>query len=277
MLMRWKMKKQYEEMVVIFLDILGSKAMSSFDEKYKIHKIFHSSVKWSQELQSTDAKSGVAYTRKLFSFSDCAYIFYRYKDGVSSDRKDKDRLLQVALFNTHLMLLELLNEGYLVRGGVSYGDAYYDELSFFGPAVEDAYLLESKKAINPRILLADDIGKTFYEHEIRIYSDVFSDKNPSYQFMPKRTFIPTIAVKDNDDYIINYFYLFEMENDIPVHGKNLTLETMKENMNTSLSIKLEENSGIESVVSKLKWMLECVNKAKYSVDDGNYKSHTFIL
>lgn len=271
------MKKQYEEMVVIFLDILGSRDMTSFDEKYKIHEIFHNSVKESQELQNTDAKSNVVYTRKLFSFSDCAYIFYRYKDGISSDRKDKGKLLQVALFNTPLMLLELLNEGYLVRGGVSYGDAYYDELSFFGPAVEDAYLLESKKATNPRILLADDIGKMLYEHEIRIYSDVFSDKNPNYQFMPKRSFIPTIVVNDNDDYIINYFYLFEMENSVAIHGKILTLEEMKENMNASLSIKLEENSGIESVVNKLKWMSECVNKAKYSVDDENYKSQTFIL
>lgn len=74
--------KQYENMVVIFLDILGSKEMSSFEEKYKIHRIFHESVKTSQDLQDTEEKDHVAYTRKLFSFSDCAYIFYKYKPNI---------------------------------------------------------------------------------------------------------------------------------------------------------------------------------------------------
>ncbi|WHZ39123.1 hypothetical protein QNM34_13750 [Rahnella bonaserana] len=127
--------KQYENMVVIFLDILGSKEMSSFEEKYKIHRIFHESVKTSQDLQDTEEKDHVAYTRKLFSFSDCAYFFfYKYKPNIDESRKDINKLFQVALFNTSLMTLRLLNEGYLIRGGVTYGSAYFDELSFFRPS-----------------------------------------------------------------------------------------------------------------------------------------------
>lgn len=55
-------------MIVIFLDILGSREMSSFEEKYKIHRIFHESVKQSQDLQGTKEKEHVAYTRKLLVF-----------------------------------------------------------------------------------------------------------------------------------------------------------------------------------------------------------------
>lgn len=142
--------------------------MSSFEEKYKIHRIFHESVKTSQELQDTEGKGHVAYTRKLFSFSDCAYIFYKYKPNIDEPRKDINKLLQVALFNTSLMTLRLLNEGYLIRGGVTYGSAYFDDLSFFGPAVEVAYFLESKEAKTPRIIIDPAFGESVFIHEKKL-------------------------------------------------------------------------------------------------------------
>ena len=73
----------YNNMVVIFLDVLGSKNMTDFETKLKIHNLFHGSIKESQRRQKSGDLSHVAYDRKLFSFSDCVFIFYFYKEVVA--------------------------------------------------------------------------------------------------------------------------------------------------------------------------------------------------
>lgn len=260
--------KQYENMVVIFLDILGSKDMNTFEEKYKIHEIFHRSIKVSQELQGTKAKEHVIYTRKLFSFSDCAYIFYKYKTGTDEIKKNSNNLLQTALYNTSLITLELLNEGYLIRGGVSYGQAYYDDMSFFGPAVEDAYLIESTKAIMPRIMIDPKIGKGLFDFEKKIYDEVFAPGSIA-SIIQKRSYIPTIAISDSNDFILNKLYILEMEGTINLNGIVLSHAQMKNNINVILTEKLKKPSLDSRVIEKLEWMQKYINSSKLSLVDPN--------
>ena len=258
--------KQYEDMIVIFLDVLGSREMSSFEEKYKIHRIFHESVKKSQDLQDSEGKEHVAYTRKLFSFSDCAYIFYKYKSDTVDSRKDLNKLFQVALFNTSLMTLQLLNEGYLIRGGVTYGNAYYDELSFFGPAVEDAYLLESKKAVTPRILIAPNFGEKILSHERKVYDQVFGPTSPHYNFLPKRSYIPTIVIPDETDFILNKVYILEMEGSIDLGNISISHHGMKESILANILAKLKRYKSDAKITEKLKWMKKYIESSKLSLE-----------
>lgn len=260
------MSKQYEDMVVIFLDILGSKEMSSFEEKYKIHRIFHESVKKSQDLQNTEGKRHVAYTRKLFSFSDCAYVFYKYKSDTVESKKNINALFQVALFNTSLMTLELLNEGYLIRGGVTYGSAYFDDLSFFGPAVEKAYLLESKKAVTPRVIIDSDFGEKALAHEKMIYEEVYGKSSPYYNLLPKRAYIPTITMPDGNEYILNKLYILEMEGQINIGNTTVSHEKMKLNIERNLNNKLEKYRDNPRITQKLEWMLNYIKHSKSSFE-----------
>lgn len=149
--------KEYKDMVVIFVDLLGTQNNSSFEDKLFIHQVFHGEAK---ENESRNLER-VIYDRKVYSFSDCAYFFYFYKDGVEDSRKDNMKLIQIAMYNTTLSLLRILNAGYLVRGGITFGKAYFDELGFFGPAVEEAYRLESKYAKVPIVVLDPELGEEF--------------------------------------------------------------------------------------------------------------------
>ncbi|MBU3114882.1 hypothetical protein [Clostridium lacusfryxellense] len=52
--------------------------------------------------------------------------------------------------------LDLLPEKILIRGGVAIGDVYHDGNMVFGPAMNEAYKLESECANYPRIILTED-------------------------------------------------------------------------------------------------------------------------
>ncbi|VWC02018.1 hypothetical protein BLA23254_04856 [Burkholderia lata] len=240
--------------------------MSSFEEKYKIHRIFHESVKQNQDLQDSKEKEHVIYTRKLFSFSDCAYIFYKYKPNIDESRKNLNKLFQVALFNTSLMTLQLLNEGYLIRGGATYGSAYFDELSFFGPAVEDAYLLESKKAVTPRILIDPKFGEKLLTHEKIVYDEVYGASSPYYNVLPKRSYIPTIVMPDGADFILNTAYILEMEGSISLGGISISHSELKANIVASISVKMERYKSDAKITDKLRWMKNYIESSTLSLE-----------
>lgn len=67
-----------------------------------------------------------------------------------------------------------------VRGAISVSDLYMDENIVLGPALIESYNLETKKAINPRIILSDDVVKIVKEH-INYYADrKHSPQNKEY-------------------------------------------------------------------------------------------------
>lgn len=179
--------KGYQNMVVIFVDLLGTRNNKKYEDKYLIHRIFHSEAKNNEKRNLNH----VIYDRKVFSFSDCAYFIYYYKHGIEDNRKDDMRLLQVAMYNTSISLLRILNAGYLVRGGIAFGSAYFDELGFFGPAIEQAYELESQYADIPIIALTPEMGKQYCDWE---------KKNTSDTINLLMTNSPTLVENDKDKF-----------------------------------------------------------------------------
>ena len=209
----------YRKMVVIFVDLLGTKNNKNFKDKYLIHRLFHSEAKTNEERNL----SYVIYDRKVYSFSDCAYFFYYYKEGVEDSRKNDMKLIQIAMSNTSLSLLRILNAGYLVRGGITFGDAYFDELGFFGPAVEQAYGLECNYADVPIITLNPQLGEKFYEWE-----KSETDMNIVNLLMTSR---PMLVEKDKDKYFLNIFYQLEtFMPSLSFEDSCVNIETIKRNV-----------------------------------------------
>lgn len=66
--------KTYEKMVVIFVDLLGTKNNKKYDDNLFIHRLFHSEVKANENRKHEH----VIYDRNVYIFSDCAYFFYYY-------------------------------------------------------------------------------------------------------------------------------------------------------------------------------------------------------
>lgn len=145
----------YQNSLVIFIDLLGTQNRSGFDELYKINSIFHNEF----EANQANDNSYKAYSRKIYTFSDCAYIIYRDKQN---NPDNNGKLFTVALYNTLSILTKFLQEKMIFRGGITYGDVYYDNdrSMFFGEAINRAYQLESKIAINPRIVIDDEVANT---------------------------------------------------------------------------------------------------------------------
>lgn len=83
-------------------------------------------------------------------------------------------------------------EGFFVRGGMSVGPLYIDDDQVYGGALIEAYKLESKFAINPIIVLSDDVMKLVDQH-VNFYGDK--------QDAPQRR---SVLVGADGSYFINY-------------------------------------------------------------------------
>ena len=102
----------YQKALVIFIDILGSQNRIKFDELYKINSLFHNE---GEKNQSNDQDCR-AYRRKIYTFSDCSYIFYTYRNGIDECRKNPEKMINVALYNTSPLILKFLKNGFICRG-----------------------------------------------------------------------------------------------------------------------------------------------------------------
>lgn len=140
----------YENRILAFVDILGFKNMvqvsaSNFEEQVRLMKamnIIHSY----KSLNDKGPDGGLRkYGVQVTTFSDSAILSY----PISFD----GGLFHVLLDLIHLQI-DLACLGIFIRGGVSIGPAHHDEFNAFGPAMVDAYELESKIAKYPRIILS---------------------------------------------------------------------------------------------------------------------------
>ena len=240
-----RIQPAYETAAVLFLDILGTKDRISFDQKFAIHQLFHD--EWLRNAARQEQSPHVVYTRELRSFSDCVYIFYRYKGGISKERKDNLNLLYICLYNTSLSLLRILQQGFLVRGGATLGDCFIDDFGFFGPAVECAYGLESEQAVYPRVLLNNEIGADLFRWE--------QEREPNEVFQSLFTEMPRLIVKDCDGrFYLNVFFELERSETVDICDQTLEISMVKEQILKGIAygkIRHRDNQGI---VAKLEWM-----------------------
>lgn len=83
-------------------------------------------------------------------FSDSAVISY--------SKEIEGGLFYIILDLIHLQI-NLFQLGVILRGGISFGKIYHDGELVYGPAMSEAYALESNKALYPRIVLTQETIK----------------------------------------------------------------------------------------------------------------------
>ncbi|WP_265938989.1 hypothetical protein [Bacillus thuringiensis] len=170
---------------VCFVDILGFSQLvqESFDggRGNELLKRLHQTVTNNiNELRPQEEYLGV-----LKAFTDNIVIGRPiYEDGES---QLGSIFLEFAAYQLSLTL-----EGFFVRGAVSVGEYYGDDEFAFGPALLESYHLESKEAINPRIILSNAVVDLVKEH-VGYYAEGWA---PQIRDL----------LKDNSDgkYFINY-------------------------------------------------------------------------
>lgn len=202
--------KSYSKYLVIFIDILGSQNRDDFEKAYKINSIFHEEL----EKNNKNDLPHTVYFRKIYTFSDCSYIFYGFKENVPEEKRDEGKLFTTALCNCEPIFLRFIKEKIMFRGGISYGDAYVDpsKSMFFGKAVNRAYQLESNVAIHPRIIVDNYVAEELLRN-VSFQMNQAIEKNNTGE-IPLNELIPLfghgLVERDVDNkFIFNYLHMLQ--------------------------------------------------------------------
>ena len=221
-----------EERIVVFLDVLGSKNrvdMSSdedIEDFYYIYEIMHRLSERAKE-----------YKINTFCFSDCMYAI-----------TEIEHVAELFDFIAHACIMELLSspekievnidvkgcvsksDVVLLRGGISMGTVIYNQEDniLFGKAVNRAYILESEKAIYPRIVLDEHTHEELTQKEL----------------IPK-----DYIKKDNGVCFFDFIKWLKEKNKI----RDGEIVSIKQKISDEISSK---NCGQQEVVDKLKWFNE---------------------
>lgn len=255
----------YEPRILAFVDILGFKNMvlgsaDNYQEQQRIlqaMRIIHR-VK---ELNDSGSGGGLQrYGIYVTTFSDSAIISYPLNhDG---------GLFYVLIDLIHLQI-ELLMMGIFIRGGITIGLAHHDEYNAFGPAMVEAYELESKKALSPRIILTEDTIKT----------GILNSQTHRNQY--DVNLLMSLLRRDMDGYYFLDYLTQSQEFDYPATDYYTWLQGIRyaivSNLNASCGSSDEK---IQRVHEKYLWMLNYWNsvlepeKLTYPVEGNMSRSET---
>lgn len=237
------MEKKFRKVVVIFIDILGSQSRENFDEWYNIMSIFSAMVEREKALDETHKKA--IYKRETHVFSDCAYIIYDYKQGVADSKKNMYELMGIACYNTEKVLYEFLKNGFIARGAITYGDMFYDieKNIWFGPAMNRAYYLESKKAKVPRVIIDPEYAEELYE---------FNETKYRKDFI-QRMLNGEIILRDTDG-CIYLNYLNTVKQGMNQMESEYVVEKVLQLCDTERAIKRETEDLDKSIKRKYDWL-----------------------
>lgn len=237
----------YENRIVAFIDILGFKAMidgtvNSHNRLEKIANIenaFNLIQRLLTEHYTGDQISEVKYS----TFSDCIVF--------SFPSHQKDSLFYSLLPLIWLQAELVWNHNIFLRGAITIGEIYHTDKMVFGPAMVEAYKLESEFAKYPRIILDPKIKTTYDEWLTKLQEE--GDQNKIYDLENELNHTyregSTLLTKDDDDYYyIDYLNGIASEMDEPSN-----YSTFIEYVNNLIQPYLIPSAN-ESLLRKYVWL-----------------------
>jgi hypothetical protein len=153
---------QMKESFVAFIDVLGFSEMITKDNgtgEYLniIKEAIHNGTEmlFSRKKETNNPYAFWFNEFKVKSFSDC----FCFSIPLQFENGEKNYNQNFISFYIWLKVFynTLLSKGFLCRGGISQGWHYADDNIIFSKALIDAYLIESKKASHPIIMIDDGL------------------------------------------------------------------------------------------------------------------------
>lgn len=156
---RFRESLKYEPRIVAFLDVMGwaaaiATSANSVEETQRLGIAIQSLnahvnlTTWEREHGGPDGWPG---NPMMTQFSDSLLISF------ATDRHAKSNLESTL----SAVIMGLMFNGFVVRGAVTFGQMIHRETLAFGPAMVEAYKLEQKSAMDPRIILSPDLAETW--------------------------------------------------------------------------------------------------------------------
>lgn len=137
----------YEQRAVLYLDILGFRALVEGGKE----DVLLSALQIPTELQSSYPFNGQTQMQ-ISTFSDTVVVSEILSDGFGMVR-----LLNYASY----LWWKFLAQGVLTRGGLAIGSLIHQNGILLGPAMIEAYDLESQIAVYPRIVVSKNACEMF--------------------------------------------------------------------------------------------------------------------
>lgn len=149
---------------VCFIDVLGFsddilrnwKSRTS-NPLEKILTIKREMPGFSKVEEDHDRESHRTYVCRVNTISDSVTLCFGYNDSIIIG--DLVLGLEAVLGNISYIWTTFINSGYTIRGAIDFGDIYWDESELIGPALINAYRLESEVAKISRVIVSSNLNK----------------------------------------------------------------------------------------------------------------------
>lgn len=240
-----QIKNVYEERIVLFLDIMGFKELvkESSDNIETFNKI-KTTVRIIRQTFKITKKTK---ERTITQFSDSIVVSF-----LISEKGEVAFLLA----KTHQLIKRLILKDIICRGGIAKGKLIHDEFFLIGPAFINAYELESKIAIFPRVIISD-------QSIIKIGIENFGYHPANDSDYEKSEINSLIALDFDGFYYINYFSIesfWELSNNEKMYANKLR------ELIESCLCKFDQ---ITYLKQKYEWMKDKFNEQTYAIKSDN--------
>ena len=232
--------------VFTYVDILGYRrlietAQERTDQQgllERLHGALSSSREWLDDGHPPESlETAVGMDRAaLKAFTDNIAIGW----PIAGPRRDGEGELGAAFGDLAWFQLTMVNEGFFVRGAVSVGRVYVDDIAVFGEALVEAYRGESELARNPRIVLTESARR-----HVRAHLGYYGDRHEAPQNRD--------LIRDTDgQWFLNYLDAILIPGVDPLFHE---LERHK----ASVQSRLEEYRRKPAIFSKYAWTADYHN------------------
>ena len=241
---------KYEQRIVAFIDILGFKALlndttdnKGNDNEDAINKVVsaYEAIRdiWDLDKKADYLNTNSSDTKKVSIFSDCLVVSFEINQ--SSE-------VFFTLLEIKWLIMRLISRRILCRGAVSLGKFIHTENYLFGPALVEAYTLESKAAVYPRVIL---------DHTV-IEAGASNGSN-HHSFSQEHEYVQLLLEQDSDGmYYIDYFFKAQSELDDPEYDFPEYIDNLAEIIRKGLMSSSHHSKADLRV--KFSWMRERYNK-----------------
>ncbi|WP_461789689.1 hypothetical protein [Pedobacter sp.] len=232
----------YKKRAVAFLDVLGFREkLNVFQKEAEQNQLAEENESYVSQ-QANDFIN--TFKKAIARLDDKKFRYYLFSDNIciTSINETTSSDLQDLFLAVTELYFQFARQGYFLRGGIDYGLFIDEDEIAVGNPLAVAYLLESKKAIYPRIILSDNLVKEFqtinqqgeknYEY---LYADVLIKDSCEIRFL--NIFLHVFQSdyrEDREDFFIKYS------------------EVLKQN--------LAENIKNEAIYTKYKWLADEFNE-----------------
>lgn len=222
---------KYYQRIVVFLDVLGFKEKLYEFQKEAIDN--HNEDKKPSFLISRKANDFVKVFKDVIGLMDkydCNYYLFSDNICISIDPFSNKSLSVDILFTVSTLFKKFSDMGYFLRGAIDFGWMLDENDIALGVPLSEAYILESTKAVYPRILLSDSYVKLMERFDL--------DENDRFNY--QNFFLTSCEIN-----YINPFYNI-IRNDDKIGFLN--------NYKLRIEEKLEETRQSENIYRKFEWL-----------------------